>query len=457
MDTKHSLTPASMRREIGLAGAVSILAGIMIGSGIFYIGGIVFERAALSPSLTLLAWVVGGLVTLLSGICFAELGAMMPKAGGFYVYLREAYGNRIAYVSGLSHFLLTGPGSVAALAMAMSAALASIVPLDALEQKMLAVAVVTTLTLVNLKGIRLSARLQTFFLLVKLVPIVVLLVGGLWVGREPIEWSIPADVSVLEFCSMIGFAVIATLWAYEGWSNLNTVAEEVKNPSRNIPLALIGAIVGVALLYTLFHVAIFRALPLEAMIHSVREGDWYLGAHVARVLFGEAGMVFVAVAMTLAIFNSLNGCVMVFPRLYYAMARDGVLFESMGRLHPVSGTPVVAQWVSCALAIVLICFRSLGELTSLVAVCALIINCLAFYSVVLLRRRRPKLERPYRVWLYPLSIVLVLAVTFGLIVNTFVNDPITAMMGIVIAVIGWFSYGPTVGRTLKQRAKEPLS
>ena len=178
MASANTDAPNTLRREIGPAGAVSILAGIMVGSGIFYVGAIVFERVGMHPAWTLLAWIVGGLVTLSSGICYTELGAMLPEAGGFYVYLREAYGRRVAYVAGLSHLLLTGPGSIAALSMALSAAIAPSLSLDPFAQKVVAVAVVLSLTAIHMKGIGLSARIQTLLTLLKLVPIAVLLVAN---------------------------------------------------------------------------------------------------------------------------------------------------------------------------------------------------------------------------------------------------------------------------------------
>ncbi len=431
-----------MRREVTLFGGISVLAGIMIGSGIFYIGGIVLERAGMSLGLALLVWIIGGLVTLMSGICFAELGAMIPKAGGYYVYLREAYGERVAFMCGFGNFMLSSPGSVAALAVAFAAALSSIWQIDPTMQKVIAVTSVILLTLLNMRGVKLGSSLQNIFMVLKLFPILVLLFCGLFMGKySPDLFSMPSEMpSISSLLSMIGFAVIATLWAYEGWTNLNTIAEEIKNPKRNIPLSLIFAITGVGLLYVLFNYSIFRVVPPEMIVSMVESGNYYIGTEAAKELFGGAGMYIVGAAMILAIFNSLNGCVMVFPRMFYAMARDGALFKSLGKLHPEYRTPINAQLACAVISIVLILSRSLSELTSLVALCGMIFHGMAFFSVIVLRKKYPTMERPYKVWFYPFTVLIICAVMIGLIVNTVANDPFTVVLGAIVPLLGLVIY-----------------
>lgn len=431
-----------LRRDVGLFGGISVLAGIMIGSGIFYIGAIVLQRSGMSLGLALLVWLIGGLVTLMSGICFAELGAMMPKAGGYYVYLREAYGERVAFMCGFANFCLSSSGSIAALAVAFAAAISSFVPLGELTQKIIAISAILLLTGVNVCGIRFGSLVQNIFMILKMLPILLILVCGLFMGNESPDLTyFPGELpGIPELCSMVGFAVIATLWAYEGWTNLNNIAEEIKNPKRNIPLALIGSITGVALLYVLFNYAVYRVLPYDTIVNLVNGSDFYLGTHAANELFGSAGMIIVGTAMILAIFNSLNGCIMVFPRMYYAMARDGALFKSFAKLHPVSKTPINAQLASAIMAIVLVSSRTLSELTSLVAVVGMIFHGMTFFSVIVLRRKYPTLERPYRVWLYPFLVIVVCCIMIGLIVNTVTKDPVTAALGLLVPLFGLALY-----------------
>ncbi len=461
--TQHNIAELSsesteLRREVGLGGGMSVLAGIMIGSGIFYIGAIVLQRSGMSPGLALLVWLIGGLVTLLSGLCYAELGAMMPKAGGNYVYLRETYGERIAFISGFANFTLGNSGSIAALGVAFASALATFVPLDSLAQKIVAIIAVIVLSLVNIRGIRNAAWVNNLFMILKLAPIALILFAGLFLGEQhPDLLTLPAQMpSIGSLLSMIGFAVIATLWAYEGWTNLNVIAEEIRDPHRNIPLAIILSIVGVTILYVLFNYAIFRVLPFETIVAMVNSENFYLGTAVAQNLFGSTGLVIVGLAMVLAMFSSLSGCVMVFPRMYYAMARDGAFFASCAKLHPTYRTPVNAILASSGVAILLICFRSLSELTSLVAVTGMVFHGMTFYSVILLRKKYPTMERPYRVWLYPFTVFLIIAIMIGLTINTIINDPMTALLGVVVPVIGWVLYEKFIRRNVEalQRLQE---
>lgn len=422
------------RREIGLFGGISVLAGIMIGSGIFYIGGIVLERSGMSLGLSLLVWLVGGLITLMCGVCYAELGAMMPKAGGSYVYLREAYGERTAFVSGFSSFILSSSASIAALALAFAGALSTVIPMEPAVQKTVAIASILALTYINLRGVRLGAAVQNIFMVLKLLPIGLIMVAGLFFGHEsPDLLAMPQNMPSLgSFIPVIAFGVVATLWAYEGWTNLNSVAEEMRNPRRNIPLAIIGSILGVTLLYVVFNFSIFRVLPAETIASMVSSGNFYLGTAAAESLFGSYGGILVGSAMILAIFNSLNGCVMVFPRVYYAMARDGAMVRALGTLHPTYRTPVNAILASAAISCALVLVRDLSSLTNLVAVSGIIFNSLTLYSVVVLRRRMPSLERPYKVWLYPWLIYAVLAVMAALFASTVIADPVTAVLNLIV-------------------------
>ena len=432
-----------LRREVGLFGGISLLCGIMIGSGVFYIGGIVLQRSGMSMGLALLVWIIGGLVTLMSGICYAELGAMMPKAGGSYVYLREAYGERTAFMSGFSSFILGSSGSNAALAVAFASAIGSLFPdsqfaSNVVLQKGFAIMMIVVLTAINIFGIKLGSMVQTVFLIFKMVPIFGILICGLFMGKQTPSLSpIPAgDVSLTQICAMIAFGVVATMWAYEGWTNLNSIAEEIKHPKKNLPLALMISIVAVTAVYLLFNYAAFRVVPMETVTQMVESGNYYLGTAAASILFGDAGGIIVGIAMVLAIFNALNGCIMVFPRNYYAMARDGAFFKGMAKLHPTYKTPVNALIASAIVSIVLVCARDLSQLTSLVAFCGIVFNGLTFYAVVRLRKKYPNMERPYKVWAYPAMIVVICLIMIGLMVNTFMEDPITSMIGLIVPAIG---------------------
>lgn len=445
-----------MKKEVGLFGAISVLAGIMIGSGIFYIGSYVLIRCQMHMGLALLVWVLGGFVTLMSGICFAELGAMIPKAGGTYVYLREAYGKRLAFISGFSNFILGASGSNAALALALASAVSMFLPMAEFTQKIFAVAMIILLTGINILGIKLGSKIQNIFMVLKMLPILLIMIGGLCFGQQQVDLSIPSssEVNIASLMGMIAFAMIATMWAYEGWTNLNGIAEELKHPQRNLPLAIIISICGVTLLYVGFNYAIYRVLPLDTIYQLLDSGNYYLGSAVADTLFGSWGKTIVGLAMMLAIFNALNGCIMVFPRNYYAMAKDGAFIQRLGVLHPVYKTPVYALIASAIVSSILIFSRDLSQLTSLVAIVGIIFNALIFYAVVVLRKKYPTMHRPYKVWAYPITIILVICVMIGLIINTFMEDPTTSIIGCVVPCIGWLVYQCLYAKGNKEQSME---
>ena len=413
-------TETELSREISLFGGVSILVGIMVGSGIFYLGSYVFMFAGNSQGLALLAWVVGGIVTLISGLCYAELGAMMPRAGGSYVYLREAYGKSVAFMSGFSSFILGSSGSIAALALAFATILNNFVAINEATQKGIAILVIVLLTVANYYGVKFGSWIQNLFTVAKLVPILIILGLGLFLGNQSPDLSINVDASVdvMGLISMVAMGVVATLWAYEGWTNLNNVSEELKNPKRNLPLALVIAIFFVMILYVLFNFAIYRVLSFQEIVDAIAGGNLFLGTAVANRLLGGFGSTLVGLGMLVSVFGATNGCVMVFPRLYYAMAKDGLFFRRVGEINPTTKTPANAILLSAFVSIILVFFRNLNQLTSLVVLQGLIFNGLIFFSVIIFRRTLPTIERPYRVWGYPVVPIVATLVMVGLLVNT---------------------------------------
>lgn len=423
-----------LRREVSLFDGVNVLAGIMIGSGIFYLGSYVLIRSGMSLGLALLVWVIGGIVTLLSGLCYAELGAMMPKAGGSYVYLREAFGERVAFMSGLSGFIIGSCGSTAGLAIAFPSVISNIYPLSDLQIKGIAVILIILLTGVNILGIKQGTIVQNIFTIGKIIPIAVILIAGLLMGTQSPDLSLtPASApSIGKLIGMIGFAVVATLWAYEGWTNLNVISEEIKDPKKNIPLAIIISIVAVMGLYTAFNYSIYKVLPIETIQSLISSENYFLGTEVAKTLFGGAGALIVGVGMAVSVFGALNGCVMVFPRSCYAMARDGLLPKQFASVHPKYKTPAGALMIHMIISILLVGMRDLNQITSLVVFSGFIFNALTFYSVIVLRKKYPEMNRPYKVWGYPTIVYITIAIMIGLLLNTLFEDPTTSIIGLAV-------------------------
>lgn len=446
METKlQNLTTekTEFKREIGVFGGVSLLGGIMIGSGIFYIGSYVLMRTGMSLGLSLLAWVIGGIVSLLGGLCLAELGAAMPKAGGMTVYLNEAYHPIVGFLCGFSSWVIGGPGSIAAIAIALPTALRAFVGLNDTGVKIAAIILILGLTAYNYLGIKQGSVLQNITMIAKLVPLVIIMGSALFLGKITPDLSfVPQGepVSTGKIISMVAFAVIATLWAYEGWTNLNTISEEVKNPRRNLPLSIIIAIGGITVLYTLFNYSIYRVFSIDEIKAFIDGGNYYLGTEVAKLLLGSAGGILVTVGMLISMFGSLNGCILAFPRMYYAMAVEGHFFKSFKVLHPVNKIPTAALFAQAGISIILVVFRSLDQLTSLVIFSGMIYNFLTVLSVIMLRKKYPNIERPYKAWGYPVVTIITALLFLGLVINTFIEDPVSALLSMAVQIVGVIVY-----------------
>lgn len=450
MEDKERLTELTsekteFKREIGVFGGVSIIGGIMIGSGIFYLGSYVLMRTGMSEGLALLCWIVGGIVSLMGGLCFAELGASMPKAGGMTVYLNEAYHPIIGFLNGFSSWVIGGPGSIAGLAIALPTALRAFTNMSDTGIKMFAVVLTIGLTAYNYFGVKMGSILQNISMVAKLIPIAIIMFAALFAGKVTPDLHLAPVISdgpitFGKLLGMIAFAVVATLWAYEGWTNLNSVTEEMKEPRKNLPRALIIAIGGITVLYTLFNFAIYRVLPLDQIQSLIGDGQYYLGTEVAKTLLGSAGAIIVTVGMIISMFGSLNGCILAFPRVYYAMAEEGHFFSSFKKLHPKYRVPTAPLLVQCVISIILILFRSLDQLTSLVVFTGMLYNLLTVIAVIIFRKKFPNIERPYKMWGYPVTVIITALLFLGLVVNTFIDDPQSALIGISVPVVGAVVY-----------------
>lgn len=442
---KNTPQESGFKKEIGVFGGVSIIGGIMIGSGIFYIGSYVLERTNMSMGLALLCWIIGGLVSILGGLCFAELGACDPKSGGMVVYMNKAYHPAVGYSFGFTSWLLSGSGSIAALAIALATALNNFFEISNMQIKLISIAIIVLLTAYNCFGIKAGSMLQNVSMIAKMIPIAVILFAGLFMGTQHPDLSLVPEGTETSFGGMIGmiaFATVATLWAYEGWTNLNPVAEEMKNPGRDLPRALILGIGGITVLYTLFNFAIYRVLPQEQVESLIASGDLYLGTTVAKTLFGGAGGGLILATQLIAIFGSLNGMIIAFPRYYYEMAEDGHFFRNHATLNKF-GVPQVALISQAVISVILVLLRDLDQLTSLVVFAGMVYNVLVIIAVIIYRKKFPNMERPYKAWGYPVTVVIAVILFTALMINSLIEDPITAIVGLVVPAAGvviWFLF-----------------
>ena len=429
----------TLKKDIGLFGGISILAGIMIGSGIFVFGSSILERVGFSLGLSLVAWLLGGLLTLVSALTYAELGTMFPETGGYYVYLKKAYGKKVAFLSGLMNFVLTSSGSIALLALAFSEVLSYVIPLGALY-KWIAAFVIILLSVVNYLGVKAGTMVQKIFLIAKLIPIFGIIVVGLFMGDSSLSLSFATaePVGFFRLMTMIGFGVVGTLWAYEGWTNLNTVAGEMKDVKKDLPRALSISTISVAIIYLLFIFSLYRILGAATTI-ALSEGGAVLPIPAMMGLFGNTGMTIVFISILISIFGSLNGSVMVFPRVYYAMAEDQMFFKSFAKVDKKFQTPVVAIIGSGAMALILLVFN-FQQLLTFVVFGGLIFNTLIFISIYLFRKRSPELNRPYKVIGYPVVPAIAILGMVLLIISTLVESLVPSLIGLSVLVAGYFLY-----------------
>lgn len=434
------------KRVIGLFGGISLVAGMTIGSGVYYLGSYVLERTGFSFGWALVCWIIGGVVSILGGLCFAELGAERPVAGGMTVYLSEAYHPALGFVNAFSCFILTCSGSIASLAMAAVTGLKGTFGLSEVEVKIWAIAIIVFFTAINLIGAKYGVILQNISMVLRVIPLILIIFVGIFMGDQSVDLSLaPSGTSAAGgglsgMISMIAFATFASLWAYEGWENLNTVGEEIKNPRKNLPLAIIISLLFITAVYVLFQFALYRVLPADVIKSMVGSGDIYVGNAVAEKLMGRFGYIIVLAGMTIGILGTTNGDVLVFPRTYYAMAEEGYFPKMFTRISKRTGVPVPATIASSAVAIILVVFNSLQDLTDMLITLSALLNVLCMAAVIIYRVKWPKMERPYKVWGGIPTVVVTVILFAVLLVNEFVSDPRSAFIGFAIPLVGLVFY-----------------
>ena len=414
-----------LRRELGLFDSISIVLGIVIGSGIFLVPNLI-ARALDSPGWILVVWAVTGVLSRFGALAFAELGAMLPATGGQYVYLREAWGDLAAFLCGWSHFLISQSGGIAYLSVSFAIYLSFFVPLGLWQSKFVALAVMALLTLVNYRGVRPGARVQNACTVAKVSGLAVLIASAFFVPRVSpgaAFWAVPA--------SSFGVAMIACLQAYDGWSAVSFVAGEIKDPQRTMPFALSGGIFIAIAIYLLINVAYLKTLTVPEMAAADR-----VGALAAGRLLGRAGAALVSITILLSTLGALNGRLLTQPRVYYAQACDGLFFRRFATIHPRYRTPSFSILMQSAWSAVLILTGSYELLIDYRIFGIWLLNVATVAGVIVLRRTRPELARPYRMWGYPYTPLVFILVGGGFMLNTLLQRPVPSLIGLAIMAAG---------------------
>ena len=421
--------PAELPRALGLADSAAVVVGIVVGAGIFLVPRLV-AQALPSATLILAVWVTCGVLCFFGALAYAEMGAMMPETGGHYVYLRECYGPLAGFLCGWTFALVVLSAAMAWLAVSFSITLGYFLPLGAVVSKIVALALIAVLSLVNYRGIRLGAAVQKLFTVLKILGLAII-AGSAFVaghGATAADWSLPAAGFSW---SAFGVAMIAVVLCYDGWPNISYVAGEVRDPRRNIPLALGLGLVAIVAIYVVANIAYMRVLPVAEIATTDRTG-----AAVAERTMGQAGGVILSLTILLSIVGSINGFIITAPRICFAMARDGLMFEKLAAIHPRYRTlsfGIVAQAVWTA---VLIVTGSFETLASYAMIAAWFFYGLTVAGVVILRRKYPERPRPYRMWGYPVTPWLFTAVALWFVANTWITQPGPSTVAFLIIASG---------------------
>jgi len=437
--------------------ATSIVAGTIIGSGIFLVPAEMMQAVG-SAGLVYLAWVVGGLLSFFGALTYAELGSVRPYAGGEYVYVRDAYGPLPAFLYGWTWFLIAKPASIATVTAGLVRVLGTFPAFDFLPQTLfalhvsssrvlsvnyghlVAIAATVFITGLNYVGVRKAGGFQLAFTVLKvgmIVGIAVIAFGassGSWANFETRFLGAKGGMS--------GFmiALIAALWAYDGWNDLNMVSEEIERPERNIPIALLLGVGLVAVLYMGMNAGIQRALPATAIAQSAVPA-----AAASEAALGRVGISLVSIGMMISMLATLNGTIMSGGRVPFAVARDGYFFRALGEVHPRFHTPALALVIQGAVAVVLIVVGgAFRELFSLAIFAEWLFYMVAASTIFVFRMREPDVRRPYRTAGYPVVPALFIGAAAVVLCYTFASNLRDSIGGVIVILLGipvfwWFA------------------
>ncbi|MBZ5647234.1 MAG: amino acid permease [Acidobacteriia bacterium] len=460
--------------------------GSMIGSGVFIVAADI-ARQVDSPGLLIAAWLVTGFMTITAALAYGELAAMMPKAGGQYVYLREALGPLWGFLYGWTLFLVIQTGTIAAVGVAFGKFLGVFFPsvsstnwilhfwkappihigpmvlgnmdVGLNTQNLVAIAIIWLLTVVNVFGVKTGAMVQNVFTITKVFSLALLIVVGFMVGRNPAAvaanfnhfWAVGpghADLGIVSgfllVATLISVAQVGSLFSADAWNNVTFTAGEVKNPKRDLPLSLALGTGVVILLYVLANYVYVNVLPLHGVPNGatvMARGIQYatedrVGTAVMQVMFGATGAAIMAIAIMVSTFGCNNGLILSGARVYYAMAKDGLFFHSVGRVHPVYRTPVTSLMVQAGWTSILCLSGTYGQLLDYIVFAVLVFYILTIVGLFVLRRTQPNAERPYRAIGYPVLPAIYICMALFIDIVLLRYKPQYTWPGLIIVLLG---------------------
>ena len=448
------MTPASggqLIRGLKLFDATTIIIGSMIGSGIFIVSADM-SRSLQSSGLLLIAWGISAVMTILAALCYGELAAAMPHAGGQYVYLREAFGPLFGFLYGWTSFLVIQTGTIAAVVVAFSKFLGLFVPSVSASrvlislpfgyhissQHAVAILILALLTWVNCRGLREGATVQNIFTVTKVGGLLVLLVlgfvlpGNTAAVKENFQSFLPGTMN-LAMLAVLGGALVGSLFSSDAWNNVTFTGSEVVNPRRNLPLSLFLGTGIVSLIYICTNVVYLKVLPLTAIASAPEDR---VGSLAAQSLMGPWGMNFIAATILVSTFGCANGLILAGARVYYAMAANGLFFARAANVSPRTHTPNFSLVIQAVWASVLVLSGTYSDLLDYVIFAALLFYVLTVCGIFVLRRKRPDLERPYKAFGYPVLPGLYILMASLVMLDLLWVKPTYTWPGLIIVLTG---------------------
>jgi amino acid transporter len=431
-------TPTRLPRTLGLWSSVALVVGITIGSGIFRSPAGIAQKVP-HPGLMIGLWILGGAVTLCGALSLAELAAALPETGGFYAYLREGWGRPAGFLFGWSELILIRASALGGIAVVFGEYLLRSFGIDPADHvigsRALSAAAIAFAALVNIRGATLGAAIVSVATWMKFAALGMLVLASLVLGAAhgatPSNLTTASTAAASIPISSMGLALVSILWAYDGWGDLSFASGEVKDPQRNLPRAIVLGTLAIIGIYVLTNLAYLYVNPIDAVAKSP-----LVAADTMSALFGRVGVILVSIFVMISSFSSLNGSMLASPRVFFAMADDGLFFHAIAKVHPRYRTPYIAIVLAAVLGMALVMSRSFERLTDTFVLAIWPFYALGVAAIYRLRRSRPDLARPYRVIGYPVVPALFIAAVAAFVINSLVNDTTNSVITFALIFAG---------------------
>ncbi|MGH7467226.1 MAG: APC family permease [Longimicrobiales bacterium] len=427
----------SLERVLSLRDLILLVIGAVIGSGIFIVPGRVLRDTDGRIGVALLVWLVAGVLSLLGALTYGELSAADPQSGGIYVYIRDAFGRMPAFLYGWTLLFMIAGGAVATLAVAFTSYLSQIVPVSGVVARLVSIAMIAVVMIINVRGTRQSADVQNVTTVIKagailIMGAVLLFSGDGFQGAGAAMW--PENWSGSVFSGVL-LAMISVLWAYEGWQFVTFSAGEAKDPQRTFPRGIMVGTLALILLYCFANIAYIAALGPQRVAATDT-----VAADAVGALLGPVAGKLIAATILISMFSAANSILLTTPRVYFAMARDGIFFRKLAEVHPRFKTPAIAVIVQALWAMGLAATGTFNQLLTYVVFTGWIFYALGAASIFVLRRTRPDIVRPFKVPGYPYTPALFVIASAIIVINTLITQPGLALVGLAFVLSGAPAY-----------------